>query len=297
MGYLIINHLTFTLDDEKSNKIFSLTNFLDAGNYARKNRDTINSTSELFSHNFKWGYFYDDFVYKNYSELIQNDKWNWLPQTLHQAFMTFFFQNPSGRSDFANIDEFFDCYKHENLGSIGCECKTISTDVYDILSWHLWKNSFYRENPCQYIWKSKDHNFLPNKSFSDSILEREIRSHGKENKLIENHNNLGLTFHNEVMKLKGPDLRAYTIQIATEVAEANFYKFEKDLSIAEKDYAKAPRKIFSTINKDGEKMYLSIDHAHGMFELHNFRGEHQGEFKFDGSFNSKPDQSHNLMTI
>ncbi|WP_312296767.1 hypothetical protein [Chryseobacterium sp.] len=296
MGYLVISHLTFTLDEE-DNKIYSLNNFLEAGNHARKNHDTINSTNELFSHKFSWGYFYDDFVYKPYSELIQKDTWNWLPQTLHQAFTTFFFQNPSGRSDFANLDEFIDCYKSENLGSIGCQCKAIESDVFDVLSWHLWKNSFYRENPHLYIWKSNDHKFLPNKTFSDSILEREIRLHGKIDKIPENQNSIGLTFHNEVMKLKGPEIQAYTIQIATEIAEANFYKFEKQLSANEKEHTKSPRKIFSTVNQEGEKIYLSLDHAHGMFELHNFRGEHLGEFKFDGSFNSIADQTHSLKTI
>ncbi|WP_294331832.1 hypothetical protein [uncultured Chryseobacterium sp.] len=297
MGYLVINHITFTLNEAEDNNILSLTNFLDAGNHARKNHDIINSTTELFLHKFTWGYFYDDFVYKSYSELIQKDSWKWLPQTVHQAFTTFFFQNPSGRSDFANFDEFLNFYKLENLGSIGCKCKLTNSDVYDIMTWHLWKNSFYQENPQLYIWKPKDHEFLPNKSFSDNILEREVLKHGKIDKLSENKNSVGLTFHNEVMKLKGPNLRAYTLQIATEIAEANFYKYEKELSVNEKEFTGSPRKIFSMINKKGEKIYLSIDHAHGMFEYHNFRGEHLGEYKFDGSFNSYSDSSHNLKTI
>ena len=31
--------------------------------------------------------------------------------------------------------------------------------------------------------------------------------------------------------------------------------------------------------------FISIDFGHGMFEFHDENGEHQGEFRFDGSQN------------
>ncbi len=57
------------------------------------------------------------------------------------------------------------------------------------------------------------------------------------------------------------------------------------------------RKIFSLTGHDGKKKYISIDFKHGFFEFHDYRGDHLGEYRFNGEFNSEADPSHNLKSV
>jgi len=70
-----------------------------------------------------------------------------------------------------------------------------------------------------------------------------------------------------------------------------------ELSNLERQYAKSLREIYSIMNKDSKLQFISIDFAHGMFEFHDENGEHQGEYRFDGSYNSpkQPDHSFKCM--
>jgi hypothetical protein len=99
------------------------------------------------------------------------------------------------------------------------------------------------------------------------------------------------------MKKKGHNTEAYTIEIGEKVAELNYYVYLPNLSRNERDETKSLRTIFRLVNRHGHKQYISLDHKHGMFEYHNSDGEHIGEFKFDGTFNSGPEVSHNLKTL
>jgi hypothetical protein len=100
------------------------------------------------------------------------------------------------------------------------------------------------------------------------------------------------------MRQQGPNLAAYTIEIGGKIAKSNYYEYDAQLSANETRAAgNSLRTIYKIIGNGGQLKYISLDHLHGMFEFHNFKGEHLGEFKFDGSFNSKAEPDHNFRTI
>ena len=51
------------------------------------------------------------------------------------------------------------------------------------------------------------------------------------------------------------------------------------------------------IIKDGKKQYISLDFHKGMFEFHDEKGIHLGEYFFDGTRNKGAEESHNLRTL
>lgn len=296
MGNLVIDHLTFVFEDDEVNNANSLKNFIDAGNLARRNGDNLHGTETLMDHKYSWGNFYVDFVYKRYDKISGDEKWSWVSQTLHQAYSTFFYQNPSGKFLYRDLLHFKTENAGQNSGTIGCDCTQVNElDVFNMPSWHQWKVLFYQNYPQEFDWNTTTEDFLPNKLFSDKILEEELKKHKKFSKVL--NNKIAQAFHDHVVRQKGNDLRAYAIEIGTLVAEANYYKLEEDLSRDEERTANAPRKIFSFVGRNNRKIYISIDHAHGMFEFHDHTGKHLGEYKFDGSHNSGPDATHNLRTI
>lgn len=296
MGDLVINHLTFSFDELENNRHQSLFNFLEAGKQARNAGDHTHSTEELYSFQYKWGDFQQDFAYANLRSIESNPHLSWIPQVLHQSFQNFFFQNPSGRSDFQNIIDFKRAFADAHHGTIGCSCSIVNDlDVSDLATWHIWKIKYLQSNPHKYFWKASDDDFLPNKMYSDKILEQEIERHKKSNEIVDKK--IGQAFHDHVMRPKGPELRAYAVAIGTKIAESNYYIWDEELSGNEQRKSGSPRKIFSFLDRNGNKMYISIDHAHGMFEYHNDKGEHLGEFKFDGTYNADSDFTHNLKTL
>lgn len=297
MGNLLIHHLTFNFSGSADNNSKSLENFLNAGLHARTQGNLIHATTELSNSTYRWGGFYQDLVFSPWPIIKKNPIWEWLPQPLHQSLSNFFYQNPSGESFFKDLNHFFEHFANQHAGTLGCECKEIKDlDVFDIPTYESWKRMFYAANPEKYKWKEEDNDYLPYREFSDQILFGEIEKHDKLDKLNYD-NRIGQTFHDEVMRHKGPELRAYAVKIGTQIAEANFYKYEEKLSEDEEKAAGAPRKIFSFLNRERKKIFISIDHAHGMFEYHDHKGKHIGEYKFDSSFNTGADRTHDLKTL
>ena len=79
--------------------------------------------------------------------------------------------------------------------------------------------------------------------------------------------------------------------------EVNGYTHDVGLSAAEHDASNAPRRIYTIVNRNRNKQHVSLDFGHGMFEFYDHQGIHLGERRYDGSFNSEADASHNLKTI
>lgn len=93
-------------------------------------------------------------------------------------------------------------------------------------------------------------------------------------------------------------MEAYARQFGGTIAKMNYYSLDKELSKNESKAASGTlRAIYSLTGSNGKKKYISIDHKHGIFEYYNFRGIHQGEFRFDGTKNKNANPSHNLKTL
>ena len=174
--------------------------------------------------------------------------------------------------------------------------------TYDYQSYNNWQSDWYRMNPSEITW-SADSPFLPNMEYVEKVLEDELVKAGIYKYTVGDAQNsrvhkLAIFFHDKVMRTKGPQMKSYTQEIGSKICLGNAYTHEKQLSERESKAWGKDRSIYS-IEKNGVKQYISLDFAHGMFEFHDHKGKHQGEFHFDGSPNKLADSTgnHDFKTI
>lgn len=275
-------------------------NFCKAMNLAKLDKDNLYATEDIFTIQYSYGNVFNDLFYKSWSEIKTNPNLTGISSTAHSLFQSILFAVPSMISVIKSYEDFLSAYQEQNFGHTGIEQEKIAYKPFICCSdtWNEWKSRWLAKNQKLINWEVTEHPFLPNKKISDQILLREIIKHGKESELVEKYENkIGLAFHQEIMKHKGSQIEAYTLEIGTAIVESNYYRHETELSRAEQLKAHSPRNIFSLISSNGSIQYISLDHAHGMFEFHNSLGDHLGEFKFDGSYNSKAEVDHSLRTL
>ena len=134
--------------------------------------------------------------------------------------------------------------------------------TYDYLSYNNWQADWYRMNPSEITW-SADSPFLPNLEYVETILEEELVKAGKYEYMVGDAQDsrvhkLAIAFHEKVMRMKGAQIKPYTIEIGGKLCLGNAYTFEKQLSEKEsKACGGDPRSIYS-IEKEGVKQYISI---------------------------------------
>lgn len=175
--------------------------------------------------------------------------------------------------------------------------------TYDYQSYNNWQADWYRMNSSDITW-SADSPFLPNLEYVEKVLEEELVKAGIYEYTVGDAQDsrvhkLALAFHEKVMRMKGAQMRSYTQDIGGKICMGNAYTYEHHLSVEEsKACGGDPRSIYS-IEKNGKRQYISLDFAHGMFEFHDHKGKHLGEFHFDGSHNKSadPTDDHDLKTI
>ena len=186
-------------------------------------------------------------------------------------------------------------YKYENCPS--------SNYVYDkktIIDWH---NEWYIEHPEAIDWK-KTNGIMPRHDRIIEILRQELVD--CQNRIpSDGTNNLGLP-HPKFLKLKDTNweetnddeiVSGHNDIIIKHQGEK--IKAYSELSDLEKDHGNKKVSIIYSIKKDGKYQFISIDTAHGKFELCNDDGTHQGEIRFDGSSNGDDtqDNGHSLQCV
>lgn len=296
MGNLLLINESFELancsETEREDKV---RNFCDMTQNCKSDNDIFYALPSLATHEYSYGNFYNDFIYKKWKELTKDPNLKGISSTSHNLLFHLCFEYPSFAKSIEKRDMFDEMPLHK--GYSGLEYQNSDEPfIKCISSWHLWKISWLSNKQEEISWKKKDP-FLPNQEYSSTILLNEIRKHHKEDKLEKHKKNVAITFHEEVMKYKGRDLIAYTMKIGKMICEANYYIYEGELSKKEQALSKSLRHVYSVIGNNGNKQYISLDFRHGMFEFHNSKGEHLGEFHFDGSCNSKPESDHSLKSF
>lgn len=296
MGNLLLINESFELADcKETERDAKVRNFCDMTQKCKNDHDIFYALTSLVTHEYSYGNFYNDFIYKEWEEIIKEPNLKGISSTSHNLFFHLCFEYPSFAKLIENRD-MFDKMPHHK-GYSGLEYQNSEEPfVKCISSWYIWKISWLSKNQKEIFWKNKD-SFLPNKEYSNTILLNEIKKHNKEDKLEKHKKDVAITFHEEVMKYKGRDLIAYTMKIGKMICEANYYIYEGELSKREQALSKSLRHIYSVIGNNGKKQYISLDFRHGMFEFHNSKGEHLGEFHFDGSYNSKSESDHSLKSF
>ncbi len=308
MGHLFLVNDSFELHDTPENKRDKLLiNFCKALNLAKVNKDSFWGTEDIYSRNFSYGSFFYGFLLRSISEINEVESLRGISEVALSLFQSLAYAVPGlvnlteSQQQFAQDSQVlhygycgFD-FNQKPLPYVGCD-----------KCWHLWQIAWYSLHQNEIIWPEHIdvNSFLPNKAFSDNILLREVIIKEKEieeqtgKKKMFDRSNIALTFHEEVMRPQGHNLAAYTINIGGEIARSNYYEYDAQLSANETRAAgNSHRTIYKIIGNGGQLKYISLDHLHGMFEFHNHKGEHLGEFKFDGSYNSKAEADHNFRTL
>jgi hypothetical protein len=308
MGNLFLINESFetqNIPEIKRDKL--LINFCKALDLAIKGGDTLYSTNEIHTHQFSYGSLLYGFLLQSITEVSKEATLKGVSELALSLYQSIAFTVPNIVKTSVSEDQFESQFGLLHFGYSGFDFPEKKQPYVGCnICWHAWKRNWLTSHQKEIIWpKEIDENrFLPNKFNSDLILYTEIikfeqeESVRKKEKVVFDKSNPGLIFHDKVMRSKGGDLAAFTKEIGGKIASINFYIFDADLSKNESiAFGGTLRTIYKLIGEDGLYKYISLDHKHGMFEFHNHKGEHLGEYKFDGSFTSKAEVSHNLRTL
>lgn len=266
------------------------------------------------SHKYAFGY-WTEFSYGKFEDI---KIWNISNQT-YQRMAPTLMSHPG----------IFRELKDENWSKIGgfkndCGFSSLNRGLHfsgDVDTWHHNRELYFQTNQKDIDWSNRN-DFLPNKHRSDNLLQKRIdkfvenlveeeaqKNQWTEEEYRNNYSNrckeikdkldknVGVSFHENVMNDNDGSLKAIAEEIGTQICKTNFYVYEEKLTKDERKASGSSRKIFSLINKKGEKQYISIDFAHGMFEFLNHKGDHLGEFRFNGMPNKPANPSHSLKTL
>ncbi|MFH1194330.1 MAG: hypothetical protein V1720_01380 [bacterium] len=300
MGHLLLINDSFEMafiQENDRDRIF--INFCKAIDLTKLHEDTIYANNDFFIRRYSYGTFYD-FIYKSWPEIVRDEHLKGISNTAHQLYSSLIQAVPGLARRVGSVDEYLSSYSKQHFGFYGFEMKKLVNRPYICCegTWHRWKSNWFIKHQNEINWKKANDEFLPNKNFSNNIIEDETHNHNVQNKITQYNGSIVNTFYEEVMKKKGSEIEAYTIKIGRKILELNYYVYDKELSKREKKLAKGSlRNIYKLLLRNGNYSYISLDHRHGMFEYHDHKGTHLGEYRFDGSYNSTADSTHDLKTL
>lgn len=299
MGHLFLISDSFELSViplQNRDKIFG--NFCKIVNLVKINKDSFFANDDFYIKQFSFGNIYE-FICKTWAEINSNPNTMGISTTTYNLYFDLMKDTTHLSKHINSIADFNQRFADQHFGYSGLENGSLYNPyISNEKTWYEWKCSWYCIHQNEIHWESAENNFLPNLSNSNAILWDEVLSHNMENNLKNYNGDKVTTFYEEVMKKKGSEMAAYAKQIGSKVAKLNYYSLDKPLSKNENRAAGGSfREIYSIVNADGEKQYISIDHKHGMFEYYDHKGKHLGEYRFDGTSNKPAQNSHNLRTI
>lgn len=271
---------------------------------AERHHDRFHVLTSVYSHDFSYGAFYPNFYNMTWAEFQACQSLKGIGQRVFDL-MQGFCQNPNVAS---LNDEAAFALKDEPRAHTGySNPKPYPVFVGDKEAWEQWHRAWYTAHPMDIDWNGAANDWLPRQDLILEILKRELLSKFIEDSGDEEvakrklagiaDKNIVHEFHGQVMARKGDALEGYASEIGGEICRCNYYTYEAELSDLERQYAKSLRSIYSIVNKYGKLQFISIDFGHGMFEFHDEKGEHQGEFRFDGSYNSPKETTHDFKCM
>ncbi len=219
-----------------------------------------------------------------------------------------------------DISEFDALPGPKSHGGYGYEGHPLTGYVHNSETWEKWHSEFYYEHPKEIDWDGTN-GVMPCRDKVIEILRQELLAfqasldpngsnntglpHLKFLKLKETDWNDAdsetiVSEHNDiVIRHKGEKLKAYSEEIGSRICIINYYHRETELEKLEKDHGNMKASIIYGIKKGDQYQFISIDTAHGKFELCDDSGTHQGEIRFDGSSNGTAtvEEDHGLRCI
>ena len=206
-------------------------------------------------------------------------------------------------------------------GGFGYDDHPTTDYVHNSETWEDWHSKFYYEHPEEIDWTGTN-GIMPCSEKIIDILRKELQKLQSSLSSNDNNNLCGLSHeqiqkikttewenvtsetivseHNDiVIKHKGDRIKAYSEEIGSRICSLNYYHHEAELEKLEGKHGnKKVSKIYS-IKKGQKYQFISIDTAHGKFELCDDSGTHLGEIRFDGSSNgiATSEKDHRLHCI
>lgn len=275
----------------------AILEFFNMKSQAEDRRHRFMIDAAVFEHTYSYGAFYPGFVNLTYDSFRTIPSLKGVGQTAAQMFQDYWMQCPNPQiceRDFHGLE------LPRTLSGFNNGCCD-SDYIFDEWTFVKWENAWFTENPDKIEWPESSNEFMPRLDLTERILIREFDSHKdrKEVKeLVQRNYSIPHIFHEGIVAHKGQEMTAYFTKLAHEVLSANYYKYEASLSKKEQDYMGKPRSIYSLVTKSGKMHFVSLDCAHGMFEICNDKGVHIGEYRIDGSFNSDATpETHSLRCV
>jgi hypothetical protein len=270
---------------------------------AERKHDRFYALPDLYTHQFSYGDFYAGFLYRSWPDFHANGALANIKQNTFQLIQSFsqcpMLENVASEDDFEQKE-----LPHAHSGI--CNPQAFTDYVGDWDAWEEWHKQWYTTHPEDIDWSDAANGWLPRQDLIMAILKRELlvkfmeaytEEKAKEMVAAIPDVNVVHEFHSRVMGHQGSKLAGYASAIGGEICRCNYYSYEAELSDLERQYAKSMREIYSILNKDGRRQFISIDFGHGMYEFHDENGEHQGEYRFDGSYNANKESSHNFKCM
>ena len=194
------------------------------------------------------------------------------------------------------IDEYNNNPEPKTYGGFNYVNNSNQDYVYNKSSIENWHDKWLSLNPEKIDWKEFQHDIWPRFDKVIDILKEELFNRNIE--IRQEKLDVVNVFYERIMKHLSVEERiSYAIEIGTKICRANYYKREDELENLESSKGnKQAVRIFS-IKKEGNYIFLSIDKQHGMFELCDDKGNHIGEIRFDGSYNSGSEKDHGLKCV
>ena len=303
----------------------SFFNFYTMLEKALKFGDCCFMTEATYKHSYSYGDYYPAFVNLNWEDFqkieslkgISFNTYNYITNN----FLYIYPKTLTAEKDFEKLNK--------PRGKGGFKYSNCPEDFLCCISrWNKWHCEHLTTHPGEIKW-NKNALFIPNVNAVYQILKEETllyieREYGGSIEKADNRkqkierildklladkedyhinedkmkplkpNAIVLFFHRIVMPSKGRnEMTAYCKKIGKKVCEQNYYQYEGELSTNEQKACGSLREIYSIV-KNGEKQYISLDFHKGMFEFHDKKGIHLGEYLFDGTFNKKAEKSHDF---
>lgn len=280
---------------------------------AERHADIFYALQEVYETSYSYGDFYPGFLNMPWEVFSQQESLKGICETTYELMVSFSqcpgMETLQTETDFHSKAEPRACsgYSHPH---------NRVNYVSNIQDWEEWRRQWFLLHPENIDWSKTDNAWISCPGKVRAIARRELflkkvedfknggddenTAYCKARSIVDKipDTTIVVEFHSQVMRQKGPEMPAYAERIGTEVCEANYYRFESELTDLERRRAgNSLRKIFSIQNGLGNLQFLSIDFAHGMFEGLDEHGDHHGEFHFDGSFNSVAEEDHSFKCM
>lgn len=301
-------------EEKRDTSVKELAELVD---FARKENDNCYLEKGMNQHKFKYGNFFIDFVFANWKELCKKDGFKGIQQKTFQLLYNSCTAKPSLGKEIPT-EEFESNKKPSAKAGLDIPNIGIEDYTYNYPDWKRRKNEYLQLHQDEIDWKKAEDSFLPFRCFSDGILYGEIEKHNKQQELKDELRKIeGISkkegykwnedtirskaianvFHEKIMRMKGNDLFVYACEIGKKICLGNAYVHDEELSRMESKATGQNRYIYRILNSNKELQYISIDTRHGMFEFHDKNGDHLGEYRFNGEFNSDPESDHSFKSI